>query len=119
MISHGVPAVNTVAGTALARITGIHDLQPFTSSATGAGAIPQIGKHLRVARIRLRAANIVTIPVARRSQQVDRKDLTVGSDQRGDTQPSIGFDPHNPLTWIDHVVGNELVERADPVHSFG
>jgi len=41
----------------------------------------QIGEHFRVASIGLGAANMMTFPIPRRGQRVDRLHLVTGADQ--------------------------------------
>lgn len=79
----------------------------------------QIGKHLRVTRIRLGATDVVPFPIPRRSQRVDRVHLIAGRDQRRDPQTTISLDPDDHLCCIHDVVGDELVEHPDPVETLG
>ena len=57
----------------------------------------QIGQHLGVAGIGLRARDVVAVAIAGHRQRVDRVHLIAGRDQRLDPQAAIGLDPDHDL----------------------
>ncbi len=74
----------------------------------------QIGEHLGVTSVGLRASNIVTVAVTRDRERVDRVHLIAGRDQRLDPQAAIGLDADHHLSGFISVIGDELMERANP-----
>lgn len=52
----------------------------------------EIGEHLGVARIALRARSHVPVAIARRRERVDREHLIASSDERADEQAAVGLD---------------------------
>ena len=77
----------------------------------------QIGEHLGVTGVGLRARDVVAVPIAGHRQRVDRVHLIAGRDQRrAPTGPGRSRSRRPPRRVIG-VAGDELVEPADPVQA--
>jgi len=77
----------------------------------------KIGENFGVARVGLRSRNVVAVAITRRGERVDRVRLIAGRDQRLYPQTAIGLDPNDDRVRIVRVIGDELMERADPRQS--
>jgi hypothetical protein len=55
----------------------------------------EVGQHLGVAGIGLRARDVVTLAVAGGGQGIDRVDLIVRRDQRPNNETSVFFNAHD------------------------
>ena len=73
----------------------------------------QISEHFGITGVGLRSGHVVTVPIARHRQRVDRVPLIAGRDESVHPQAAVGLDPDDHLARVNRVTGNELVEPTD------
>ena len=79
----------------------------------------QLGKHLRVTRIRLRTRQRVPIPIPRRRPRIDCIHHVARLDERLNPQATIGRDPDHHLARILSMTGNQFMQHRYPTDPFG
>jgi hypothetical protein len=95
---------------------------PGHRAVVGAVQADELGEHMCVAGIALRAGRSVPFAVARHLQRIHRVDGVAGRDQRLHPRPAVGLDADHHLVALGilgQVIGDQGVQRRQAIDSLG